>query len=93
MATYSPEVDFGAAGPQRHREGALRFYDPAGRGHRLWSNRNTGIFAGSWLDVPPRTGTMVVFEGHVPHDSVRFEGVRRVCPPTMAKILRGSMRC
>ena len=59
----------------------MRFYDPSGRGHRLWPNRNTSIFTGSWFDVRPRTGTMVVFEGHIPHDSAPFEGLRRVCLP------------
>ena len=81
VVTYYPEVTFGAAGPRPYREGALRFYDPAGRGHRLWPNRNTAIFTGSWFDVAPRTGTMVIFEGHVPHDSAPFEGHRRVCLP------------
>ena len=86
VVTYYPEVDFGAVGPQRFREGALRFYDPAGRGHRLWPNRNPGIFTGSWLDVRPRTGTLVVFEGHVPHDSAPFRGKRRVCLPLQVSL-------
>lgn len=86
VVTYYPEVDFGEAGPQPHREGALRFYDPAGRGHRLWPNRNASIFTGSWLDVRPRSGTMVVFEGHVPHDSAPFEGTRRVCLPLQCSL-------
>lgn len=81
VVTYYPEVSFDVAGPRPYREGALRFYDPSGRGHRLWPNRNTSIFTGSWFDVRPRTGTMVVFEGHIPHDSAPFEGLRRVCLP------------
>lgn len=81
VVTYYPEVAFGTGGPHPNRAGALRFYDPAGRGHRLWPNRNTGIFTGSWFEVRPRTGTMVIFEGHVPHDSAPFEGQRRVCLP------------
>ena len=86
VVTYYPEVDFGDVGPERFREGALRFYDPAGRGHRLWPNRNPAIFTGSWLDVRPRTGTLVVFEGHVPHDSAPFTGKRRVCLPLQVSL-------
>jgi hypothetical protein len=86
VVTYYPEVNFGDVGPERFREGALRFYDPAGRGHRLWPNRNPAIFTGSWLDVRPRTGTLVIFEGHVPHDSAPFTGKRRVCLPLQVSL-------
>ncbi len=86
VVTYYPEVVFDEAGAQQFREGALRFYDPSGRGHRLWRNRNPGVFSGSWFDVRPRTGTLVVFEGHVPHDSAPFDGVRRVCLPLQVSL-------
>ena len=81
VVTYYPQVCFGERGPERFQDGALRFYDPAGRGNRIWPNQNPSIFTGSWYEVRPRTGTLVVFEGHVPHDAQPFKGVRRVCLP------------
>ena len=86
VVTYYPEVCFGTEAPQRYEDGALRFYDPAGRGHRLWPNRNPGLFTGSWYEVRPRTGTLVIFEGHVPHDAQPFRGRRRVCLPLQVSL-------
>jgi len=88
VVTYYPlvEVDPDYADDQL-RSGALRFYDPAGVGARLWPNRNAQVHCGSWYQVIPRTGSMVVFEGHVPHDSSYFEGAQRVCIPVQCDLV------
>ena len=88
VVTYYPlvEIDPDYADDQL-RSGALRFYDPAGVGQRLWPNQNPRVHCGSWFQVIPRTGSMVVFEGHVPHDSSYFEGARRVCIPVQCDLV------
>lgn len=88
VVTYYPlvEVDPDYADDQL-RSGALRFYDPAGVGARLWPNHNPRVHCGSWFQIVPRTGSMVVFEGHVPHDSSYFEGPRRVCIPVQCDLI------
>lgn len=82
VCTYYPVVDLdeGFADAPLH-SGALRFYDPAGKGGRLWKNFCPNHFIGSWYQVIPGTGSMIVFEGHVPHDSSFFEGRERICIP------------
>ena len=88
VVTYYPlvEIDPDCAKDQL-RSGALRFYDPAGVGARLWPNNNPRVHCGSWFQIVPRTGSMVVFEGHVPHDSSYFEGARRVCIPVQCDLV------
>ncbi len=88
VVTYYPlvEIDPEYADDQL-RSGALRFYDPSGVGQRLWPNKNPKLHCGSWFQIIPRTGSMVVFEGHVPHDSSYFEGPRRVCIPVQCDLI------
>jgi len=88
VVTYYPlvEVDPEYVDDQL-RSGALRFYDPAGVGQRLWPNNNPQVHCGSWFQIIPRTGSMVVFEGHVPHDSSYFAGARRVCIPVQCDLV------
>ena len=88
VVTYYPlvEVDPEFSRDQL-RSGALRFYDPAGVGARLWPNNNPRVHCGSWFQIIPQAGSMVVFEGHVPHDSSYFEGPRRVCIPVQCDLV------
>ena len=88
VVTYYPlvEIDPEFANDQL-RSGALRFYDPAGVGQRLWPNRNPQVHCGSWFQITPRQGSMVVFEGHLPHDSSYFEGARRICIPVQCDLV------
>lgn len=65
--------------------GCLRFYDPSGYGKRLWGNKNPNHHIGSWYSVEPCKGMMVVFEGHIPHDSTYFDGEERMCIPILCR--------
>ncbi len=84
VCTYYPLVDLdeGCENTPLH-SGSLRFYDPSGRGNRLWPNKVTG----SWHEVQPREGSMVVFEGNIQHDSSYFEGAERICIPVQCDIV------
>jgi hypothetical protein len=88
VCTYYPVVDFdeGYEDTPLH-SGALRFYDPSGKGNRLWKNLNPEFHTGAWYQVTPRVGSMVVFEGHMPHDSTFFQGDERICIPIQCDLL------
>ena len=43
--------------------------------------------------VEPRTGSMLVFEGHVPHDSTYFEGEERMCIPVLCSLSLPNSHC
>ncbi|MEJ8474449.1 putative 2OG-Fe(II) oxygenase [Roseibium algae] len=68
------------------RQGALRFYDPQNLGVRPWPNRNPGLVQNGWYNIVPEPGMMVVFEGHIPHDSTYFGGEQRLCIPVMCDV-------
>lgn len=87
VCTYYPRVtlDDDCSNEQLKR-GAVRFYNPGGQGKRLWSCQDAKDHVGDWYSVEPRTGSMVVFEGHVPHDSTYFEGDERMCIPILCKL-------
>ena len=87
VCTYYPRVVLDADCPKTslHR-GAVRFYDPANVGKRLWPCNNPDAYVGGWYAVEPRTGSMLVFEGHVPHDSTYFEGEERMCIPVLCSL-------
>lgn len=63
--------------------GETNFYDPANTGKRVWPNLNESFHIGSSLRVKAATGTLLAFEGHIPHDSVQFDGDERVCIPVI----------
>lgn len=87
VVTYYPLVDIDEDYKNSTgKSGSLRFYDPAGVGNRLWGNKNPNVFFGSWYEIVPKTGSMVVFEGHMMHDSSYFEGNERVCIPIQCNI-------
>ena len=74
ICTYYPRVILDKDCPDTSlHKGALRFYDPANVGKRMWpiNNKNDRFISG-WYSVVPETGSMVVFEGYVPHDSTYF---------------------
>jgi len=66
--------------------GALRVYDPGNVGKRFWDTNNEGFFVGGWFQVEPKTGSMVVLEGYVPHDSTYFAGDERMCIPIQVDV-------
>lgn len=88
VCTYYPRITFDPANPpptSKHM-GQVRFYDPANMGKRLWANFNPAHHVGSWYSVTPKTGTMLVFEGRLFHDSTYFGGIERMCIPVMCQI-------
>ena len=94
VCTYYPRVVLDADCPATslHR-GAVRFYDPANVGKRLWPCQNPEAYIGGWYAVEPRTGSMLVFEGHVPHDSTYFEGEERMCIPVLCSLDLPNSHC
>jgi hypothetical protein len=95
VCTYYPRVtlDPDCLDTSLHK-GALRFYDPANVGKRLWPCRNPeGNYTGGWYSLEPRTGSMVVFEGYVPHDSTYFEGDERMCIPVLCDLELPNSHC
>lgn len=66
--------------------GAFRAYDPANVGKRFWDTNNSAYFVGGWFQVEPVTGSMVVLEGYVPHDSTYFAGDERMCIPFQVSV-------
>ena len=87
ICTYYPCLDFDGEDGHTFQQGAVRFFDPSMRGNRLWPTRGLG-FNRQVYSVVPGVGSMIVFEGHVPHDSSYFEGEERVCIPVMCKLDR-----
>ena len=94
VCTYYPRVVLDADCPATslHR-GSVRFYDPANVGKRLWPCQNPEAYIGGWYAVEPRTGSMLVFEGHVPHDSTYFEGEERMCIPVLCSLDLPNSHC
>jgi hypothetical protein len=94
VCTYYPWVvlDNDCPGTSLHR-GAVRFYDPANIGKRLWPCRNPDAYVGGWYAVEPKAGSMLVFEGHVPHDSTYFEGEERMCIPVLCALDLPNSHC
>jgi hypothetical protein len=94
VCTYYPRVMLDADCPKTslHR-GAVRFYDPANVGKRLWPCRNPDAYIGGWYAVEPQTGSMVIFEGHVPHDSTYFEGHERMCISVLCSLFLPNSHC
>jgi hypothetical protein len=95
VCTYYPRVMLDADCPETtlHR-GAVRFYDPANVGKRLWPCWNPAAYVGGgWYSVEPQTGSMVVFEGYVPHDSTYFEGEERMCIPVLCNLDLPNSHC
>ncbi len=68
------------------RQGSVRFYDPQNLGARHWPNNNPGVFSRAWYNIVPEVGSMLVFEGHIPHDSTFFGGPERLCIPVMCDV-------
>lgn len=86
ICTYYPRVDDDGENDHEFSKGALRFYNPAMRGGRLWPTNEGSMYNGQTYSVRPRAGSMVVFEGHMPHDSTFFEGDERMCIPILCKL-------
>lgn len=80
VIVYYPKVDLDDDA-NIEEVGALRVYDPANVGKRFWDTNNKSYFIGGWFQVEPKTGSMVVLEGYVPHDSTYFAGNERMCIP------------
>lgn len=85
VAIYYPRLDVDPSLPPLHK-GALRIYDPSNKGKRSWRNHNQSFHIGGWLHIDIREGLLVVFEGHVPHDSSHFAGKDRLCVPCMINL-------
>jgi hypothetical protein len=86
ICTYYPRADDEDTTDNPFRKGALRFYNPAMRGNRLWPHPRRDVYNGSVFSVEPKVGSMVVFEGHMPHDSTFFEGEERMCIPVLCRL-------
>ena len=94
VCTYYPKVELDPDCPDTSlHKGALRFYDPANVGKRLWPTNNTDYYIGGWYSVQPVTGSMIVFEGYVPHDSTYFEGEERMCIPILCSLDLPNSHC
>lgn len=95
VCTYYPRVALDPDCPDTSlHQGSLRFYDPGNVGKRLWPCRNPmGDYTGGWYEVKPREGSMVVFEGYVPHDSTYFEGDERMCIPILCDLQMPNSHC
>jgi hypothetical protein len=95
VCTYYPRVMLDADAPDTSlHKGSLRFYDPSNVGKRLWTiNNKNDRFIGGWYSVTPETGSMMVFEGYVPHDSTYFEGDERMCIPILCSLVLTNSHC
>lgn len=91
VVTYYPRTDRDEQETSPLRRGAVRFYDPQLVNGRQWPNNNPQLNANSWFSIEPEVGSMLAFEGHMPHDSVFFDGEERLCIATMVKVI--SPRC
>lgn len=87
VVTYYARVDRDPEETNPLRQGAVRFYDPQHVNTRPWPNNNPSVFTNSWFNLVPNEGSMVVFEGHIPHDSTYFDGEHRMCVPVMVDVI------
>lgn len=87
VVTYYARLDRDPGESNPLRQGAVRFYDPQHVNTRPWPNNNPDAFTNSWFNLVPEEGSMVVFEGHLPHDSTFFDGEHRMCIPIMVDVL------
>ncbi len=87
VATYYVRVDRDPAETNPLRQGSVRFYDPQHINTRPWPNNNPHVFTNSWFNVVPEEGSLLVFEGHLPHDSTFFDGEARMCIPIMVNLV------
>lgn len=87
LVTYYPSVKTSkrtVAGPTSSGvNGETNFYDPSNTGKRVWPNQNPSFHIGSSFRVKAEEGTILAFEGHIPHDSAQFDGDERVCIPVI----------
>lgn len=87
VVTYYPKVNLDDNVVNSMRQGVVRVYDQANIGKRFWGmNNNNKYFFGGWYQVPIKEGTMLIIEGHIPHDSSFFEGDERMCIPMLVDI-------
>lgn len=87
ICTYYPSLPLDEDCPDTPlKRGGLRFYDPSFRSTRLWPMNHPEHHTRPTYMVEPREGSMVVFEGHIPHDSTYFEGDERVCIPILCQL-------
>lgn len=93
VVTYYARLDRDPAETNPLRQGAVRFYDPQHVNTRPWPNNNPSVFTNSWFNLVPNEGSMVIFEGHVPHDSTYFDGDHRMCIPIMVNIVTPRKHC
>jgi hypothetical protein len=87
VVTYYPRVDRDENETNSLRRGNLKFYDPQMINGRHWPNNNPNVFANSWFDLEPKVGSMIAFEGFMPHDSGYFDGEERLCIPCMINVI------
>lgn len=87
VATYYVRVDRDPLETNPLRQGSVRFYDPQHINTRQWPNNNPALISNAWFNVVPEEGSMIVFEGHLPHDSTFFDGESRMCIPVMVNLV------
>lgn len=87
VCTYYPHVaECQSPSDNDMHKGAVRFYNPAMRGNRLWPTSPDRMHNKAMYSILPRTGSMTVFEGHMPHDSTYFEAKDRMCIPVLCRL-------
>jgi hypothetical protein len=83
VAIYYPVVN---GGDDPMSDGSLRLYDPSNIGKRFWHSENTHSYYGGWYSIKPQKGSIIVFEGWVPHDSGYFDGRERLSIPFLVDV-------
>jgi hypothetical protein len=88
LVTYYPSVKINPRSESKvvgnsGLNGQVDFYDPSGEGKRWWNNHNPAHLTASVARFPVSEGSILVFEGHLPHGSCSFEGEERVCIPVI----------
>lgn len=88
VVTYYARTDRDPQETSPLRQGSVRFYDPQHINTRPWPNNNIGnVFTNAWFNLVPEEGSLLVFEGHIPHDSTFFDGEHRMCVPVMVDVI------
>jgi len=85
VAVYYPVIDADDSDPMK--DGSLRLFDPANIGKRFWACSNEHSFYGNWYAIKPEVGSLVVFEGWIPHDSGYFKGNERLSIPFLIDLV------
>lgn len=90
VLTYYPWLHLDEEANTPLHQGAMRIYDPANIGKRFWPCKNPNAYYGGWYSIVPQIGSMIIFEGWIPHDSTYFSGDDRMCIPILCDVITPS---